>query len=271
MLCVCRQTEKTLSAAGVTLGLCAAFWPLGLWYVRRLADGGDEPLGAAVLGVLAVFVFNDRKRIDWYPGKTRLGLAALFLLLYLLGTLGLPPMLRCVPAMLCAVFLLGWQRRPAWLALMLLSLPVVASLQFYLGYPMRLFSAEATRLLVWPFFPEVTREGTTLLLGGKSVGVDPPCSGVRTLWTGMVATNVIAAMRGMGWLKTASFNAFAVVLLLLANSLRAALLFAPESGVTAIPEAAHSGAGLLCYLAVFGILAKLSAPGTVAVPSRSVY
>jgi len=120
------QLDKTLSISGAVLGFCAAFWPLGLWYIRRLADGGDEPLGVIVLAILAVIIFLEKKPTISPPNKK----------------------------------------------LMMLSLPVVASLQFYLGYPMRLLSAETTRWLVWPFVNDIIREGTTLSAYGKVVGVD---------------------------------------------------------------------------------------------------
>lgn len=255
---MCVRLEKTLSIAGVFLGLCAAFWPLGLWYGRRLTDGGDEPLGVVILGLLAVLIFKEKDQIEWCPNKCRLIIAGLFLGLYLLSTFWLPPMLRSVPAILCLVFLLGWQERPSWLALLLLSLPVVASLQFYLGYPLRLISAETTRWLVIPFSHDVVREGSMLTSYGKVVGVDPPCSGIRILWMGMVVANVIAAFYQMKWLRMIAFNLLAITLLLLTNSLRAALLFAPESGAIEIPESVHTGIGMICYLGAVILLIKVA-------------
>lgn len=260
------RLKKALSVAGIAIGFCAAFWPLALWYLRRLSDGGDEPLGLAVLGIFAIVIIKDHS----IPNKPRyLGAVSCFIV-YLISTLWLPPMLRCVPAIGCIVFYFGWQNRPSWLALMLLSLPVVASLQFYLGYPMRLISAETTRWLVIPFMHDIAREGTTLTAYGKVVGVDPPCSGVRILWMGMVVTNVIAAMGQMKWLKTIAFNLLAVTLLLLTNSVRAALLFAPECGFIQIPEAVHTGTGLICYLGAILILVKVATLREVSLQTRLI-
>ncbi|MBK1854816.1 archaeosortase/exosortase family protein [Verrucomicrobiaceae bacterium 5K15] len=248
------RLKKALSVAATTIGLSAAFWPLILWYLRRLTDGGDEPLGLAVLGLLALVIFKDRH----LPRRPHLVAAAVCFLLYLISGFYLPPMLRSLPAIACLMFYFGYQNRPSCLALMLLSLPLVASLQFYLGYPMRLFSAEVSRWLVLPFVQEITREGTNLTAFGKVVGVDPPCSGVRILWMGLVVTNVIASLKRMPWHSTVLFNLLAMVLLLLTNSLRAALLFAPECGFLEISDTLHAATGLLCYLGAVIILIKVA-------------
>ncbi|BDS07687.1 hypothetical protein NT6N_27270 [Oceaniferula spumae] len=253
---MCKRLNKALSAAGILIGFCAAFWPLGLWYGRRLTDGGDEPLGLVVLVLVAgLAIGNQRQMKDASMPKTSL----VFLGLYLLSSFWLPPMLRCIPAILCIAFYFGWHTRPSWLALLLLSLPVVATLQFYLGYPMRVISAETTRWLIWPFVNDIVRDGSTLSAYGKVVGVDPPCSGVRMLWMGLVYTNLVAAMGQMSWLKTIAFNFLAVFLLLITNSVRSALLFAPESGIIQISEAMHTGAGVICYLGAILILLRIAA------------
>ena len=262
--------EKTLSIAGVTLGFFAAFWPLGYWYTRRLTDGGDEPLGLLVLGVLTILIFIERKNLTHTTSKLTLAAAGACFTLYILSTFWLPPMLRCVPAILCITFYFGWHKRPGWLALMFLSLPLVASLQFYLGYPLRLVSTETTRWLVYPFVNDIIREGTTLTAHGKIVGVDPPCSGIKILWVGLVFTNIVTSLVSMKWRKAITFNLLAIGLLLSANSVRAALLFAPESGAIDIPDALHEGIGIICYLGVVLFLVKIASLNSYTIRTHTI-
>ncbi len=248
MMCVRACLKTALPAIGFT----AAFWPLAMWYFRRLADGGDEPFGLIILLLTAVFIGRNQA-----PLHRRPLVACLLLIIYAITASFLPPMLRCVPALLAISFYYGWQCRPGWLALLTLSLPVVSSMQFYLGYPMRLVSAEITSWLLQPFVDGLIREGTTLSAHGKMVGVDAPCSGIRMLWAGLVLGNIIASLTRMNWTKMIGFNLLTITLIILSNSLRATLLYAPESGWINIPEWAHFGAGIFCYLMAAGILIKV--------------
>jgi len=252
------NTNKVSSAAIAALGFALAFWPLIVWFFQRLSDGGDEPYGLAVLCVLSLLIVSDKKHAQTQVGQGMQIAAGVSFALYILSIFWLPPMLRCVPAILCLSFYFGWYRQAGWIALLFLSLPVVTSLQFYLGYPLRIISSETTRWLVWPFVNEIFREGTNLTAYGKVVGVDAPCSGIRILWVGLVFSSVLTSMLGMSWPKAIVFNLFSVVLLLFANSVRAALLFAPESGFIEISDTAHESIGLVCYLGVVVILIKVA-------------
>ena len=252
MLCV----RACLKMALPVIGFTAAFWPLALWYFRRLVDGGDEPMGLIVLLFTACLIGRNRT-----PLRNRPLIALSLFLLYGLVVIFLPqvpPMLRCIPALLTLAFFYGWHHLPGWLALLFLSLPVIASMQFYLGYPMRLVTAEITHWLLTPWVDELVREGTTLSAHGKVVGVDPPCSGIRMLWAGLVMTNIITSLARMKWARMIFFNLIAIGLIILCNSLRATLLYAPESGVFDIPTWAHEGVGILCYTVAALLLIKLA-------------
>ena len=261
--------KKKAASAAAALGFAAAFWPLGAWFSRRMADGGDEPYGLIVLGILTLLISRERRDLSSPASSWRFIATAVSFVFYILSVFWLPPMLRCVPAIFCLSFYYGWYRRAGWIALLFLSLPVVASLQFYLGYPLRLISTETTRWLVWPFVNEIVREGTTLTAYGKVVGVDPPCSGIRILWMGLIFTNILTSLVRMNWARTIVFNLFAIVLLLLSNSVRAALLFAPESGVIEISDTLHESMGLLCYFTVVLILIKVASLRRAAISIRS--
>ena len=86
-------------------------------------------------------------------------------------------------------------RWPAILCLLALSVPVIASLQFYAGYPMRTVTASGATWLLNLFGIEATRTGTSMVAYGRTVLVDAPCSGVRMLWTACVLCASLAAIR----------------------------------------------------------------------------
>ena len=81
------------------------------------------------------------------------------------------------------------------LGLSLLSLPLLASLQFYAGYPLRVVTAEASRWLLPPASAS-QRSGASLLVNGQLVIVDAPCSGVQMLWLGYFTACVVALRAG---------------------------------------------------------------------------
>lgn len=251
MLCV----RACLKTALPVIGFTAAFWPLVMWYFRRLADGGDEPWGLAILVLTACLIWKNKTPLISRP-RIALGILVVYAATVIILP-QLPPMLRGAPALLTLAFYYGWYQRPGWLALLTLSLPVVASMQFYLGYPMRLISAEITRWLLSPWVDGLVREGTNLSAFGKVVGVDPPCSGIRMLWVGFVLANIITSVTRMTWPRMILFNFITLGLIILCNSLRSTLLYAPESGLFDIPDWAHEGTGILCYLATAVVLIKL--------------
>jgi hypothetical protein len=70
-------------------------------------------------------------------------------------------------------------------SLLLLSLPSVASLEFFLGYPLRVLVGEATAFLLQMQGLDVWREGVCLHFGEKLIWIDAPCSGIKMLWFGL--------------------------------------------------------------------------------------
>lgn len=251
-------------------GLLVAIFPVLRWYIDRLNDGSDEPLGLLSLGLACSFILRERKRVHAEEQKVlkcarelsqkHLWWSVFFLACYLLSLPVLPPLLRAVPALMTlacfsglgGVRRLGDQRNArngslGIIFLLVLSLPIIASLQFYLGYPLRLTTAECARFFLNILGQEVTRDGVQLFIKQSVVNVDPPCSGIRTLWNASVLASALAALYRLSALKTILLFALSTMLCLVANSLRATLLFFPESGLFSWPEWSHEGLGLLIY------------------------
>lgn len=226
--------------------LLAAFWPVARWYGLRLDDGSDEPMGLLALVAAGGFLWRERGRL----GATRKSLSAgtAALAVYALVFPVLPPMIRAVAAILVAGTVFRWHRAPAgvW-ALLLLSLPVVASLQFYAGWPLRLGAAVVADSVLSLAGLEVIREGVALIWDGQRIEVDVPCSGVRMLWTGLFFHAVLAAERRLSLVTLGWLTPLCIVFILLANIARTILLFFKESGIVPLPEWTHDGIGVIVF------------------------
>ncbi len=88
-----------------------------------------------------------------------------------------PPLIAALALVVTVVLLaraqrLAVARRPAWLMTCALALPVIASAQFYLGYPLRTCVSAITAQLLNFAGVDVQVEGTALLLRGTRVLVD---------------------------------------------------------------------------------------------------
>lgn len=265
-----------------------ALWPAWLWMGRRLADGSDDPLGLLALAALAALAWQQRAALRTAPRLGWLLLAGAATVAATLLRTGLgplpawPPLLASLLAVLAiACGLLAFLPRPApgapadaplpvnvppfgvaalpVLGLAVLALPLLSSLQFYAGYPLRVLTAELSHWLLMPFF-RVAREGASLWISGRLVIVDAPCSGVQMVWLGYFTACATALFftRGGSSHSNRSFLARLPVvsaLVLVGNVVRNALLVAAEGAGRALPGWAHETLGLVVLAAVCGGIA----------------
>lgn len=236
------------------VALVTAFSSVFHWYWLRLDDGAGEPFGLIALG-LAIF-FGSKNR---NPSSPRL--AEIAIIVYAIGFFILPPLLRTIPALATIAFLAGIHRQAGQFGLLMLSLPIQASLDFFLGYPFRVITAEGSRLFLNVLGYSVERLGVQLSLKGVIVSVDPPCSGLQMLWATAFFTALLSALFRLDYRRTFILGTSALLLCLLANTVRATTLFFPESGIFTLPDFAHEGIGLIYFalasLALAGIARKL--------------
>jgi exosortase/archaeosortase family protein len=241
--------------AGVWLGLlAAALLPTWWWMARRLLDGSDEPLGILALASLLVLAWASRRSLRASPRLGWLSLALGGAVACTAGQGMLPPLLCALWGLLAAgaalaAFLPPRIASAPVLGLSVLSLPLLASLQFYAGYPLRVVTAEASRWLLAPLFA-VERTGSSLRVDGQLVIVDAPCAGVQMLWLGEYTACVVALFVG---LRDRAFLARlpAVSALLIAgNVVRNTVLVGLEASGHAPPRWAHEAVGLLVLAAV---------------------
>jgi exosortase/archaeosortase family protein len=253
-------------AAGWLACQAVALMPHWIWMLRRLRDGSDDPLGLLALATLVALAWTLRRelrpspRLGWLAGATFGTLIATALRTGIHGVLpALPPLaagLAAVLALACGL-LAFMPRRIAALpvgGLAVLALPLLSSLQFYAGYPLRVVTAEASRWLLAPGF-SVAREGSSLWIDGRLVIVDAPCSGVQMVWLGYFSACVVALWAGRddrGFMARLP----AVGLLVLAgNIVRNSLLLAFEGAGHALLPWAHDALGLLVLALVCGGIA----------------
>jgi exosortase/archaeosortase family protein len=235
-------------------GVCLAFWPTGVWYLRRITDGSDEPWG--LLALLAALALALRQKIP-APKPWQIGSISLLLLVNFATYPWAMPLAQAVMATSALALLLARARGAValWL-LLLLSLPVVPTLQFFLGYPMRLLAAKTSAgLLCASGFP-VIQEGTALRWAGESVLVDAPCSGLKMVWAAAFLASTLAGWRQLGSIRTLLLLGATSGIVIAANIARSTLLFFKEAQIVHLPDWTHAGIGLAVFaLAAMAILA----------------
>ena len=231
--------------------LLVAAIPVIHWYFLRLTDGGEtESLVPLVAGLF--FCIRDRRGL--VPSAAGLWLLAAYALAYPF----LPGLVRATLFVIALCLVLGVWRKPGPVLLFLLALPWSASLDFFLGYPLRLLTSVNTEFLVKLTGTEISRHGVMLLHEGTTVGVDPACSGLNLLWSTGLLTGLIAAIFRLDWRGILALGPAALLLSLMGNSVRAAILFFPEAGIVAMPHSFHSGIGLVVAGLVFLPLIRLA-------------
>lgn len=229
-----------------------ALWPVWPWYARATLDGSNDPAGLLAAATAAAVVWRAPARA---PVAWPLLAPALLLMLYALMTAaGLPPAAGAMVAAfaLCALasaWRLGRRMDLALLSLVLLALPLSATLQFYAGYPLRVLAGTLSAAMLRMGGLPVVREGAMLAWDGQLVAIDAPCSGVKMLWAGMYLAAALSASYRLPALRTVGAMAIALAVVVLANAMRAASLFYTETGIVQLPGWTHAGTGVVCFIA----------------------
>lgn len=247
--------------AGDWLALQAlALWPHGAYLVERALDGSDDPLGLLALATAAGVVAWRSEALRLVPRLRWLALAiGLTIAANLAWVLALPALAAGVLAMLAlGASLAAWWPAAAVSArplapvvgLLLLALPLVASLQFYVGYPLRVVTAEASSWALQSVGIDALRSGASMQVDGRLVIVDAPCSGVQMAWWGYFTACAIAAMSRLGNTDFLRRLPLVGVLVLLANVARNSVLVALESQSDAPSALTHPAIGLVALALV---------------------
>ncbi len=233
----------------------AALWPHWCWAAARVADGSDDPLGVAALGVLVLAVWRLEPALRAQPRPAWLALALLASVAATGAALVAPPLFG---ALLAALALAAGLRAfmPAGTAMLplaglaVLALPVVSSLQFYAGFPLRVVTAQLSTWGLQAAGWAAERSGTAMVVEGRLIIVDAPCSGVQMVWMAYFCACAVAVFRPT---RDAAFLRrlpWVGVLVLSGNVLRNSVLVGLEATQASVSEAMHQGVGLVVLAAV---------------------
>ena len=238
-----------------------AFWPVWRWYAVRVGDSADQKWGLLALATALLFVFSKK---SWpHVVERPLTIPTLVVLLYVVTYPFFPPLARAgvaftAIAVTVSVLRFGKPFHPGVLGLFWLSLPLVPSLQFYLGYPLRMLVAGVAAPILRVGGFAVVQEGTCLNWAGQLIWIDAPCSGVRMLWVGLYLTFTLICIYELRLLRTVVLLMAALFAIMAGNVFRAVALFYLESGVFPMPAWAHDYAGLIAFaLVASGIVAAV--------------
>lgn len=239
--------------------LAATLWPTWWWMTRRVMDRSDDPFGLLALAALAVVAWQQRLQLRAAP---RLGWLAAALIGVVASTVAqgvLPALLVALVALLSlaaglAAFFPSTVATAPVIGLSVLSLPLLASLQFYAGYPLRVVTAEVSRWLL-ALGHDAQRSGASLLVDGQLVIVDAPCSGVQMAWLGYFTACVVALYFGRSNRAFLTRLPLVGVLVLTGNIVRNTVLVAAEASGHHLPNWLHEGVGLVALACVCGLVA----------------
>lgn len=231
------------SAAALVVVACWDAWRL------LLARAGDLE-AAAILAALTAVLAHRAWQVGAEPVRPWPVVAALAASAVASWT-G-PALLQIGAAVAALVLSLYPHGRWPVLALALLALPVLPTLDFLLAYPLRHVSALVTAAMLRLNGMAVGVEGVALVWGERRLLFDGPCSGVRMLWAALLLASLVAAARRLDPGRFALLLVVAALLALSGNALRAAGLFYLEAGMVswANGPALHEAVGLAAFLLV---------------------
>jgi exosortase/archaeosortase family protein len=232
----------------------AAFWPVVKWYFLRASQSPEEMCGLFAILLAGFFVASRGKRPGpEFADQSLYAHTASVILCYALCYHYIPPLIRAAVAMtvitriISSLFLKRKFHTGLWI-LLGLSLPIIPSLQFYLGYPLRTVVALLALPLIRLAGFAVIREGACFNFSGQLVWIDAPCSGIQMLWAGMLLAAGCSCFKNLNSFRTALLLAATFIMAILANSIRAATLFFTEAHIVEAPAWFHEGTGILTFM-----------------------
>lgn len=257
-------TELNLAKLAVTSGLIILVIHPVEWLVNSWIDPSYDSYGYLMFllcgGLFIWSVTSDRI----FPKPVNYKLAVTLLLsTAFIRLVGQVLAINVIGAIALAIdvyaigLLAGLQHRkravsPAWLAVIFaFSLPVERIIQRIVGYKLQLISADGSCFILNGLFDEVTCSGIRILLAGKDVLVDLPCSGAKSLMLFVLFYSFMAAVNRTS--ITANVAGFLITLLsaLAANILRIVILAIgiayPEKlfGINVMESPWHDTIGLI--------------------------
>ena len=232
----------------------STFYHVWFWYLSRISDKSDEPLGIIALISVLFFTFSNLNgklnyRKEVLNGDLNVLITGLLVSIVSYSYTG--DMIHGLLALLSigySIYIAKEKISPAIFGLLFLALPIIASMQFYIGYPLRMISGFFTTNLLKMNGFYVIQDGTCLKFGKELVCIDAPCSGVNMLWTGLFLGFFMSCLYGLKLKKTILVSIISFISVVMANIIRSTALFYTESGLFHLPSFAHQGIGLITFI-----------------------
>ena len=233
--------------------LLAAGWH-AWWLLAVRTAGWREALPLLLVGATLALPWL---RTDIHRRSVPMAPLTLLLAAYVLAILFLPPLARIAPAALAVAWCLhaaidGADRlpRPPFFGLVALALPVVPSLEFFCGYPVRLAALHSSVALLRVNGVAVEAQGLALEHTGRLIEFDAPCSGVRMLWTCWFLASALAYLFRLGAWPYAKTLLAATGIAFASNVVRATSLFYLEARPLSFepPAWLHEAVGVAAFV-----------------------
>ncbi len=254
-----------------------ACWDSWRWTIHRLSQSPEEGLSLLfTFALLCVLAIPRVKRGQW-QARIDPTLPAVILMLHAVLTLAkAPSIIQSALATTLLAYILyraAHHTAPpaAFWGLIALSMPVLPSLQFVFGYPLRIVSATLTVALLNLQGVPITREGTYVTIAGQTSQFDAPCSGIAMLWALILVTLMAALITRLSFAKLSLALVLTLTVAIAANALRvASLLYATTMLGETEPTWLHEAVGLAAFaLAAVLLAACLRNPWFIA-PTRAL-
>jgi exosortase/archaeosortase family protein len=232
------------------IALCSlANWPSLKWLYHRFLESDGHCLFAFL--ILVFFCFQEKNPhaqikpayLKWSLALNIFALIALFF--------GLPSIALSFLLIINLNIFISTYFKKTWswpsFSLLALSLPIMSSLQFFLGYPMRLFATQASALVLKIGGIHVSAHGTVLEWQGQQTVVDAPCSGINILWAGLLLITIIALHEKLQTKDFFKFFSLGFAIMIIANIIRNTALFYLENTPLKLPNFTHNALGLFIF------------------------
>jgi len=205
--------------------------------------------------MLVVLLLLWRRRLREAPRLSWLASGATLTFAAAVATLVGPPLPAALLAMIgftagLAAWLPARLPRLPVAGLAVLSLPLLASLQFYVGYPLRVIAAVLAGGLLRVAGIVTERSGASLVVDGRLVLVDAPCSGVQMAWLAYFTAFSVAALAGTPDVRLLRRLPFVGALVIAANALRNAVLVGLEARPQGLWPPLHDAIGAAALAAL---------------------
>lgn len=250
--------QANLIWLGLTLLLpLVGFWRTWQWYFHRINASVEETFGLiAVVVFLLYLAINQLCTTKQYFQFPLWPIAAMLVLYGLSYWWPVPSLIRAAIPFITMAMIFYWLffgKHPpiSFWPLILLTLPLVPSLQFYLGYPARYISASLTVSMLQLQGLPVSQSGTYLQWHDQLLQFDAPCSGVVMLWAGLFLTFFVGWIYQFNARKTLIAIIIAAVFVLIGNVLRASSLFYLEVGIVSFEQDwLHPAIGIAAFIMI---------------------